>query len=301
MYPITLHYFKQSVLVFWGAFRRALKPWTDLTHVLHMRTQMLGWRLPGLYSVSTPIQNLANAGTWCPLGRVMSCFLHTPLSQSSSDMLLSSISKLPYSFLKMVHLFRHLICLICSVLARLANHCILFLSWFSTASQLFRTWGGKKSWWFSWIFPNCASPFLSSAASLADRHKKGKTQSRRRRLQIKLEESVSLWKLSMYELFLWVKSSVLVHWLTALLTFVQWDNRLLVLVLGEGGGSNTLNDFSVLMLIQYCMSLDNMSRSRCCIFTVQLTELRWTKVCHCIAFTYDKYCFVLFLFCCYLT
>ncbi|CAB1431425.1 unnamed protein product [Pleuronectes platessa] len=38
------------------------------------------------------------------------------------------------------------------------------------------------------------------------RHKKSKAQSSRRRLQIKLAESLSLGKLTLYELFLWVKS-----------------------------------------------------------------------------------------------
>uniref|UniRef100_A0A8D3DM17 AarF domain-containing protein kinase 1 n=1 Tax=Scophthalmus maximus TaxID=52904 RepID=A0A8D3DM17_SCOMX len=53
------------------------------------------------------------------------------------------------------------------------------------------------------------------------RHKKSKAQSRRRRLQIKLAESLSLWKLALYELFLWVRGSVSVHWLTALLPFLH--------------------------------------------------------------------------------
>ncbi|KAM9355874.1 aarF domain-containing protein kinase 1 [Pholidichthys leucotaenia] len=53
------------------------------------------------------------------------------------------------------------------------------------------------------------------------RHRRSKAQSRRRRLQITLSESVSLWKLSMYELFLWVKGSVVARWLTALLGFLQ--------------------------------------------------------------------------------
>uniref|UniRef100_A0A3Q1IGX9 AarF domain-containing protein kinase 1 n=1 Tax=Anabas testudineus TaxID=64144 RepID=A0A3Q1IGX9_ANATE len=44
------------------------------------------------------------------------------------------------------------------------------------------------------------------------RHKQSKARSKRRHLQIKLEESLSLWRLSMYELILWVKSSMLVHW-----------------------------------------------------------------------------------------
>ncbi|CAK6974343.1 aarF domain-containing protein kinase 1 [Scomber scombrus] len=53
------------------------------------------------------------------------------------------------------------------------------------------------------------------------RHKRSKIQSRRRRLQITLAESFFLWKLSMYELFLWLRGSVLGHWLTALLEFLH--------------------------------------------------------------------------------
>ncbi|KAL3969253.1 poly [ADP-ribose] polymerase 10/14/15 [Sarotherodon galilaeus] len=40
------------------------------------------------------------------------------------------------------------------------------------------------------------------------RHKRTKAQSRRRRVQITLAESLSLWKLYMYELFLWLKGSM---------------------------------------------------------------------------------------------
>ncbi|XP_071327261.1 aarF domain-containing protein kinase 1 isoform X1 [Trachinotus anak] len=53
------------------------------------------------------------------------------------------------------------------------------------------------------------------------RHKRSKAQSRRKRLQINLAESLSLWRLTIYELFLWVKDSVLVHWLTAPLAFLH--------------------------------------------------------------------------------
>ncbi|XP_039993811.1 aarF domain-containing protein kinase 1 isoform X2 [Xiphias gladius] len=52
------------------------------------------------------------------------------------------------------------------------------------------------------------------------RHKRNKAQSRRRHLQIKLAESLSLWRLTIYELFLWMKGSMFVHWLTALLAFL---------------------------------------------------------------------------------
>ncbi|XP_060919133.1 aarF domain-containing protein kinase 1 [Labrus mixtus] len=53
------------------------------------------------------------------------------------------------------------------------------------------------------------------------RHKRSKARSRRRRLQITLSESLNLWKLGVYELFLRVKGSMLVHWLSALLTFLH--------------------------------------------------------------------------------
>nr|XP_020482683.2 uncharacterized aarF domain-containing protein kinase 1-like [Labrus bergylta] len=53
------------------------------------------------------------------------------------------------------------------------------------------------------------------------RHKRSKARSRRRRLQITLSESLNLWKLGVYELFLRVKGSMLVHWLSVLLTFLH--------------------------------------------------------------------------------
>ncbi|KAM3870844.1 aarF domain-containing protein kinase 1 [Diretmus argenteus] len=49
------------------------------------------------------------------------------------------------------------------------------------------------------------------------RHKRSKAQSRTRRLQIMLAESLSLRRIDMYELFLWVKGSLLGCWLSALL------------------------------------------------------------------------------------
>ncbi|XP_036928052.1 aarF domain-containing protein kinase 1 isoform X2 [Acanthopagrus latus] len=53
------------------------------------------------------------------------------------------------------------------------------------------------------------------------RHKRSKTRSKRRRLQITLSESLSLWKLMMYELFLWVKGCTAARWLTALLSVMH--------------------------------------------------------------------------------
>ncbi|XP_071770439.2 aarF domain-containing protein kinase 1 [Centroberyx gerrardi] len=49
------------------------------------------------------------------------------------------------------------------------------------------------------------------------RHKRSKARSRTRRLQIALAESLGLWRIGMYELFLWVKGSALGCWLAALL------------------------------------------------------------------------------------
>ncbi|XP_069028566.1 aarF domain-containing protein kinase 1 isoform X2 [Embiotoca jacksoni] len=52
------------------------------------------------------------------------------------------------------------------------------------------------------------------------RHKRSKAASRRRRLQVTLSECVSLWKLSMFEGFLWLKGSLMVQWISALLGFL---------------------------------------------------------------------------------
>uniref|UniRef100_A0A3P8WGF0 AarF domain-containing protein kinase 1 n=1 Tax=Cynoglossus semilaevis TaxID=244447 RepID=A0A3P8WGF0_CYNSE len=51
------------------------------------------------------------------------------------------------------------------------------------------------------------------------RARRGKAESRMKRLQIRLTEAFSLWTLCLYELFLRVKGSVSLHWLTALLPF----------------------------------------------------------------------------------
>ncbi|XP_041828246.1 aarF domain-containing protein kinase 1 isoform X2 [Melanotaenia boesemani] len=53
------------------------------------------------------------------------------------------------------------------------------------------------------------------------RHKRSKARSRRRRLQISLAESLSLWRLSMYEFFLWLRGSTVVSWLKTLLVFLH--------------------------------------------------------------------------------
>uniref|UniRef100_A0A146P702 AarF domain-containing protein kinase 1 n=1 Tax=Fundulus heteroclitus TaxID=8078 RepID=A0A146P702_FUNHE len=53
------------------------------------------------------------------------------------------------------------------------------------------------------------------------RHKRSKAQSRRRCLQITLAESVSLWKLSVYEFLLWIRGSVMARWLSSLLAFLH--------------------------------------------------------------------------------
>ncbi|XP_029316991.1 aarF domain-containing protein kinase 1 isoform X2 [Cottoperca gobio] len=53
------------------------------------------------------------------------------------------------------------------------------------------------------------------------RHNRSKAQSRMSHLQITLAESMNLWSLTLYELFLWVKGSTMGHWLTALLAFLH--------------------------------------------------------------------------------
>ncbi|XP_037603041.1 aarF domain-containing protein kinase 1 [Sebastes umbrosus] len=53
------------------------------------------------------------------------------------------------------------------------------------------------------------------------RHKRSTAQSRRKHLQITLAEWLGLWRLNMYELAMWLKSSTLGHWLTALLGFLH--------------------------------------------------------------------------------
>ncbi|XP_049597015.1 aarF domain-containing protein kinase 1 isoform X3 [Syngnathus scovelli] len=53
------------------------------------------------------------------------------------------------------------------------------------------------------------------------RHKRSQSRSGRRRLQITLTESFHLWRLSMYELFLWLKGSVLGLGLSTLLAFLH--------------------------------------------------------------------------------
>ncbi|XP_076156422.1 aarF domain-containing protein kinase 1 [Alosa pseudoharengus] len=49
------------------------------------------------------------------------------------------------------------------------------------------------------------------------RHRRSKTRSRSKRLQISLSEAMTLWQISLYELFLWIKSSTLGCWLSALI------------------------------------------------------------------------------------
>uniref|UniRef100_A0A1A8HIP6 AarF domain-containing protein kinase 1 n=1 Tax=Nothobranchius korthausae TaxID=1143690 RepID=A0A1A8HIP6_9TELE len=53
------------------------------------------------------------------------------------------------------------------------------------------------------------------------RHKRSKARSRSRRLQITLTESLSLWKLSVYELLLWFRGSMMNRWLAAILAFLH--------------------------------------------------------------------------------
>nr|XP_061798885.1 aarF domain-containing protein kinase 1-like [Nerophis lumbriciformis] len=53
------------------------------------------------------------------------------------------------------------------------------------------------------------------------RHKRSKNTSSRRRLQITLTESFNLWRLSMYELLLWLKSSLVARGVSTLLAFLH--------------------------------------------------------------------------------
>lgn len=56
------------------------------------------------------------------------------------------------------------------------------------------------------------------------RHKRSKCRSRLKRLRLSLSESFTLWKLSVYQLGLWIRSSVLGRWLSALLGFLHTTN-----------------------------------------------------------------------------
>lgn len=56
---------------------------------------------------------------------------------------------------------------------------------------------------------------LSSAPTC--RHRRTKAQLWIRRVQIALMESVQLWTITAYELLLWVRTSALARWFTALL------------------------------------------------------------------------------------
>ncbi|XP_029585113.1 aarF domain-containing protein kinase 1 [Salmo trutta] len=56
------------------------------------------------------------------------------------------------------------------------------------------------------------------------RHKRSKAQSRTRRLQITMSESLTLWQISLYELFLWVKGSTLGGWVGSLLSCLHYTH-----------------------------------------------------------------------------
>ncbi|XP_070972327.1 aarF domain-containing protein kinase 1 isoform X2 [Oncorhynchus clarkii lewisi] len=56
------------------------------------------------------------------------------------------------------------------------------------------------------------------------RHKRSKAQSRARRLQITMSESLTLWQISLYELFLWVKGSTLGGWVGSLLSCLHYTH-----------------------------------------------------------------------------
>ncbi|XP_063039752.1 aarF domain-containing protein kinase 1 [Engraulis encrasicolus] len=51
-------------------------------------------------------------------------------------------------------------------------------------------------------------------------HRRSKASSRSRRVQISMSEALTLWQISLYELFLWMRSSVLGCWVSALIGFL---------------------------------------------------------------------------------
>ncbi|XP_037398195.1 aarF domain-containing protein kinase 1 [Pygocentrus nattereri] len=55
-------------------------------------------------------------------------------------------------------------------------------------------------------------------------YKRSKTKSRTRRLKISLAETVSLWQISLYELMLWIQSSVLARWICSMLSYLPYTH-----------------------------------------------------------------------------
>ncbi|XP_061113767.1 aarF domain-containing protein kinase 1 isoform X1 [Conger conger] len=72
-----------------------------------------------------------------------------------------------------------------------------------------------------------ASSFINMSrccVRAAARYKRSKTQSRMRRMRISLSEVLTLWQINAYELFLWVKGSLLARWVTSLLSCLQYPH-----------------------------------------------------------------------------
>ncbi|KAI1895325.1 hypothetical protein AGOR_G00105140 [Albula goreensis] len=55
-------------------------------------------------------------------------------------------------------------------------------------------------------------------------YKRTKAQSRSQRMRIGLSEAITLWQINMYELFLWIKGSMLGGWIISLLRFIQYTH-----------------------------------------------------------------------------
>ncbi|KAG9268895.1 putative aarF domain-containing protein kinase 1 [Astyanax mexicanus] len=72
-----------------------------------------------------------------------------------------------------------------------------------------------------------SSSFLNMSRCCARaiaRYKRSKTNSRTRQLQISLSETVTLWQISLYELMLWIRSSVLASWIYSLLSYLPYTH-----------------------------------------------------------------------------
>lgn len=103
---------------------------------------------------------------------------------------------------------------------------------------------------------------LTLPSALTSRHRKTKAQFWIRRMQITLMESVQLWTITACELLLWVRTSVLVRWFTAL-PFLHWhpslDNELHLLAAGEHMNHSIIPhqppvlDFECYSLLSYYM------------------------------------------------
>lgn len=97
------------------------------------------------------------------------------------------------------------------------SFCICFY-WCGSSASCWRLWEHLEEMLVT--FKLCLT---LSLPTLADRHKRSKASSRSKRLQITLAESIHLWTITLYEVLLWMKGCMLVHWLTALLSFLNWD------------------------------------------------------------------------------